>query len=180
VVKAVYVVDPGQAGTMGDIDWLVDARLSGSVSFLAVQAVEQSRLTAAADVVLPGSTWAEKDAVFTNDQGRVQATARVMAAPGGARDDWHILVDLAAELGVPFEWATPSAVRAAVADALASNAAYAGVTEVAFPQPVPARTWLQASNPSERWKWDHAFQDNPPVKGEPAIVRGALEHLLKK
>ena len=25
--------------------------------------------------------------------------------------------------------------------------------------------WLQASNPSERWKWDFMFQDLPPVKG---------------
>ena len=27
-------------------------------------------------------------------------------------------------------------------------------------------TWLQASNPSERWKWDFMFQDLPPVKFE--------------
>jgi hypothetical protein len=34
---------------------------------------------------------------------------------------------------------------------------------------VTAKTWLQASNPSERWKWDFMFQDLPPVKfdGEP-------------
>jgi hypothetical protein len=34
-----------------------------------------------------------------------------------------------------------------------------------FSRPVAARTWLQASNPSERWKWDFLFQDLPPVKG---------------
>jgi hypothetical protein len=35
---------------------------------------------------------------------------------------------------------------------------------------VAARHWLQASNPSERWKWDLMFQDLPPVKfaGTPA------------
>jgi hypothetical protein len=27
-----------------------------------------------------------------------------------------------------------------------------------------AKHWLQASNPSERWKWDVLFQDLPPVK----------------
>ena len=31
--------------------------------------------------------------------------------------------------------------------------------------PLDARHWLQASNPSERWKWDFMFQDLPPVKG---------------
>jgi hypothetical protein len=37
---------------------------------------------------------------------------------------------------------------------------------------VAARHWLQASNPSERWKWDFMFQDLPPVKfaGRPAAT----------
>jgi hypothetical protein len=29
-----------------------------------------------------------------------------------------------------------------------------------------AHHWLQASNPSERWKWDFMFQDLPPIKGD--------------
>jgi len=41
---------------------------------------------------------------------------------------------------------------------------YAALREVAFSRPVSARHWLQASNPSERWKWDFMFQDLPPVK----------------
>ena len=35
---------------------------------------------------------------------------------------------------------------------------------MAFSRPVSARHWLQASNPSERWKWDFMFQDLPPIK----------------
>jgi len=42
---------------------------------------------------------------------------------------------------------------------------------VQFTRPMPAKTWLQASNPSERWKWDHMFNDLPPVKGFPLLVR---------
>ena len=37
-------------------------------------------------------------------------------------------------------------------------------SSVVFSRPVSARHWLQASNPSERWKWDFMFQDLPPVK----------------
>jgi hypothetical protein len=46
------------------------------------------------------------------------------------------------------------------------------LSTLAFARPVPARTWLQASNPSERWKWDFMFQDLPPVKfaGAPAAT----------
>jgi len=40
----------------------------------------------------------------------------------------------------------------------------APLTELAFARPVAAKNWLQASNPSERWKWDVMFQDLPPVK----------------
>ena len=42
-----------------------------------------------------------------------------------------------------------------------------------------AKHWLQASNPSERWKWDFMFQDLPPVKGhsvqtEQGLVEGRV------
>ena len=46
-----------------------------------------------------------------------------------------------------------------------SVAGFAGLPTLTFNRPIEARTWLQASNPSERWKWDFMFQDLPPVKG---------------
>ena len=47
-----------------------------------------------------------------------------------------------------------------------------GLTALPFARPVSAKHWLQASNPSERWKWDVMFQDLPPVKGavDPSAV----------
>ena len=90
--------------------------------------------------------------------------------PGDAMEDWQILVNVAVSLGAPLTLYTSSAhVRADMAAALSGNAAYAGITTLEFTRPVPARTWLEASNPSERWKWDFMFQDLPPVKfaGEP-------------
>ena len=43
-------------------------------------------LAAAADFVLPGAAYVEKDALYTNDQGRVQgAVARDCAARRSAR-----------------------------------------------------------------------------------------------
>ena len=44
-----------------------------------------------------------------------------------------------------------------------------GLATLTFAKPIAARNWLQASNPSERWKWDFMYQDLPPVKfeGEP-------------
>ena len=53
-----------------------------------------------------------------------------------------------------------------LAAAMAANPTYANLATITFARPVSARTWLQASNPSERWKWDFMFQDLPPVKFE--------------
>ena len=46
-----------------------------------------------------------------------------------------------------------------------------------FARAVSARNWLQASNPSERWKWDFMYQDLPPVKGHNVQMEG-LQNLI--
>ena len=45
---------------------------------------------AAADVILPGVTYAEKSGTWVNLEGRVQRGERAVFAPGDARDDWTI------------------------------------------------------------------------------------------
>ena len=45
---------------------------------LVVQGVVMSDLAAAADIVLPGAASAEKDAIYTNDQGKVQGASRAI------------------------------------------------------------------------------------------------------
>jgi NADH-quinone oxidoreductase subunit G len=161
--KALFVLDTGPAGSLGDVSWIVAARKSGQLPLLVVQGVLQSELSAAADFVLAGSTNFEKDGSFTNDQGRVQGAGLVAAAPGDALDDCLIL----SRIGMLFGVELPSADRARteIADRLAHLEAYGALQQMVFTRPVTARTWLQASNPSERWKWDLLFQDLPPVKG---------------
>jgi NADH-quinone oxidoreductase subunit G len=162
-VSALYVLDPGPPGSIGDVSWLVAARESGRLPLLIVQGVMESDLTAAADFVLPGSTAFEKDASYTNDQGMVQGAAAVIAAPGDAQDDCLILANFAMLLGAKVS--PPDRARTEIAAALVHLQAYGALQEMKFSRPVAARTWLQASNPSERWKWDFLFQDLPPVKG---------------
>ena len=78
-------------------------------------------------------------------------------------------MNLAAGLGVPFEYTSAAHVRADIAARFPGVQAFEGLTTLAFSRPVTAHHWLQASNPSERWKWDFMFQDLPPTKfsGEP-------------
>jgi NADH-quinone oxidoreductase subunit G len=165
-VKTLYVFDPGPAGSIGDVSWIIDARQSGALSLLVVQGVLMTDLARAADVVLPGACSFEKDATYVNGEGRLQAAARALAAPGDALEDWQIFVNLASTLGMTLDYTSGAHVRADLAKAVAGNARYEPLAGIAFARPVTAKHWLEASNPSERWKWDVMFQDMPPVKFE--------------
>ncbi len=98
-VGTLYVFDPGPAGTIGDLSWVIAARKSGALKTLIVHGVLMNDLAAAADIVLPGSTWVEKDASYVNGQGRLQASARVIEPPGDAQEDWQVLVNIGLALG---------------------------------------------------------------------------------
>ena len=54
----------------------------------------------AADIILPGASFAEKDGTYVNTEGRVQYAEKAVFAPGDAREDWTILRALADTLGV--------------------------------------------------------------------------------
>jgi NADH-quinone oxidoreductase subunit G len=54
----------------------------------------------AADVILPGAAFSEKDGTYVNTEGRVQHAEKAVFAPGDAREDWTILRALADALGV--------------------------------------------------------------------------------
>ena len=168
-VSALYVFDPGPEGSLGRVQWIVEARRSGTLPLLIVQGVLLTDLAREADFVLPGASYVEKEASYSNDQGRLQTTARAIPAPGESMEDWQILVNVGTALGVPLQYTSAALVRADIAARFGHEPGFEGITAVAFGQLVHARNWLQASNPSERWKWDFMFQDLPPVKfdGEP-------------
>ena len=164
-VTALYVFDPGPDGSIGETNWIIDARHSGAIGLLIVQGVLMTDLARAADFVLPGASYVEKEASYTNQTGRLQGTSRAIPLPGEAREDWGILVNLGKALGVPFTYMTADEVRIDILGHFSTVTELQGLTKLAFNKPLEARNWLQASNPSERWKWDFMYQDLPPVKG---------------
>src|SRR4051812_32301196 len=170
-VKALYVLDPGPDGSIGDVSWILAARRAGTLPLLIVQGVLMTELAGAADIVLPGSCWVEKDGIYTNAQGRVQPSSRAIAPTGEAMEDCVILCNVARALGLALPYQSSNDVRRALAAALPGTA-YAAAEQMVFTRPIPARNWLQASNPSERWKWDFMYQDLPPVKGHNVQMEG--------
>jgi len=69
---------------------------------------------AAADVVLPGASYAEKSGTWVNLEGRVQRGERAVFPPGDARDDWTILRALSAVMGKTLPFDTIEELRAAM------------------------------------------------------------------
>jgi assimilatory nitrate reductase catalytic subunit len=75
-----------------------NAGLDG-LDFLAVADFFFSETAARADIVFPATQWAEEDGTVTNLEGRVLLRRRAADAPGEARSDITLLVELAQRLG---------------------------------------------------------------------------------
>jgi len=163
-VKVLYVIDSGPDGSIGDTEWILAARSTGKIGTLIVQGVLKTPLSDAADIVLPGCAFVEKDATYTNMTGHVQAASRVITPPGDAAEDWQILSKVARAFGATVAESSAAEIRQSIATALAAVPGYAGLADATFSRPVSGRTYIQTSNPMERGKWDSMFQDLPPVK----------------
>jgi len=66
---------------------------------LVVTGLLPTATTAAAHVLLPSASFAEKRGSMINLKGRLQRLNRAIASPGNARDDWEILRDLILAVG---------------------------------------------------------------------------------
>ncbi|CAN5138817.1 NADH-quinone oxidoreductase subunit NuoG [soil metagenome] len=72
----------------------------------------------AADVILPGASYAEKPGTYVNLEGRVQRGDKAVFAPGDAREDWTILRALSDVLGKTLPFDNFEALRAAMVAAV--------------------------------------------------------------
>jgi assimilatory nitrate reductase catalytic subunit len=104
-------VEMFQAGADGAIDvlWIVCTNPAQSMPdqamvrralercpFVIVQEAYTTTATARyADLLLPATTWGEKDGTVTNSERRISRVRAAIDAPGQARHDWRIAVDVA-------------------------------------------------------------------------------------
>jgi formate dehydrogenase alpha subunit len=66
--------------------------------FLVVQDIFPTETAQLADVVLPGSTFVEKDGTFTGTDRRIQQIRQAVEPLGDSRADWAIIRDLATKM----------------------------------------------------------------------------------
>jgi len=85
-------------------------RALAALEFLVVQDIFLTETAEFADVILPASSYFEKDGTFTNTDRRVQLGRRVLQSPGDAREDWQILCEIGRRMGVDMPYETVSQV----------------------------------------------------------------------
>ncbi len=107
----------------GDVAGILDGAAKGDVSFLYLLNADEFPVAGPlksfvvyqghhgdkgahlADVILPGSAYTEKNALWVNTEGRVQRGHRANFPPGEAKDDWAIIRALSKAMGktLPFD-----------------------------------------------------------------------------
>ncbi|MDU0353160.1 formate dehydrogenase subunit alpha [Paraglaciecola aquimarina] len=85
-----------------------------SLDCLIVQDIFLNETAKFAHVLLPDSTFLEKNGTFTNAERRINRVRKVMPALGG-KEDWQVTVDLANALGYPMSYSHPSEIMDEIA-----------------------------------------------------------------
>jgi predicted molibdopterin-dependent oxidoreductase YjgC len=97
-IKALYLVGENPAHTEPNAHH-VEEGLAQLEFVVAQDLFLNETSTKFADVVLPASSFAEKDGTFTNTERRVNRVRTAVPLPGNARGDREIVIELARALG---------------------------------------------------------------------------------
>ncbi len=108
-IKALYLI--GENPVLADADARRAREALEKLEFLVVQDVFLSETARLAHVVLPATTFAEKDGTFTNTERLVQRVRRAIEPIGDAKPDWWITGQIAQRMGGKgFDFTNPSAI----------------------------------------------------------------------
>ncbi|MGD8697888.1 MAG: formate dehydrogenase subunit alpha [Gemmatimonadales bacterium] len=95
---------------MGENPFLSDPNVNkvrkalANLDFLCVQDIFLTETAEFADVILPATSFFEKDGTYTNSDRRVQVGQRALEPPGQARLDWELVCELATRMGYPMHY----------------------------------------------------------------------------
>jgi assimilatory nitrate reductase catalytic subunit len=106
-IKALWIACTNPAQSMPDQATV--RRALQRAEFVVVQEAFATTATCAyADLLLPATTWGEKDGTVTNSERRISRVRPAVWAPGEARHDWNIAVDFARRLEARLRPARPT------------------------------------------------------------------------
>jgi formate dehydrogenase major subunit len=117
-ISSMYILGENPAMSDPDVDHARDAL--AKLSHLVVQDIFLTETANYADVILPASAWAEKTGTVTNTNRQVQMGRKAIDAPGEAKEDWWITVELAKRIGLNWQYTHPKDVFAEMQLSMAS------------------------------------------------------------
>ncbi|MEY4325287.1 MAG: formate dehydrogenase subunit alpha [Verrucomicrobiota bacterium] len=110
--KGLYV--QGEDIAQSDPDTQHVTRALSAMECLVVQDIFLNETAKFAHVLLPGSSFLEKDGTFTNAERRISRVRKVMPPLAGYAD-WQVTVELAKALGYPMHYEHPSQIMDEIA-----------------------------------------------------------------
>ncbi len=113
-LKAAFVM--GENPLLSDPDINHTREAFKRLEFLVVQDMFLTETAQLAHVVLPATSFAEKDGTFTNTERRVQLVRKAVEPIGNSRPDWWIICEIAKRMGAyGFDFSHPSEVMDEIA-----------------------------------------------------------------
>jgi formate dehydrogenase major subunit len=104
-IRGMYIM--GENPAMSDPDVQHARAALAKLDCLVVQDIFLTETAYLADVVLPASAFPEKTGTFTNTDRLVQLGRQALTAPGEARQDLWIIVEMAKHLGLDWQYTHP-------------------------------------------------------------------------
>jgi assimilatory nitrate reductase catalytic subunit len=96
-IKAIWIACTNPAQSMPDLNDVLEA-LDNAELVVVQDAFDNTETCQYADVLLPASTWGEKEGSVTNSERRITRVNPAVTPPAEARHDWAIVVDFAQRL----------------------------------------------------------------------------------
>jgi len=96
-IKAIWIACTNPAHSMPDVNSVLEA-LNNAELVVVQDAFNNTDTNQYADVLLPASTWGEKEGSVTNSERRITRVNPAVKPPAEARHDWAIVVDFAQRL----------------------------------------------------------------------------------
>jgi len=137
-VKAIYLI--GENPVLSDPDAKHVIEALEKVDFLVVQDLFLTETAQFADVVLPASTFAEKDGTFTNSERRIQRVRKAIEPVGDSLPDWKITCEIAKRMNAKgFDFEQPIEIMEEIASLtpIYGGISYDRVEELGLQWPCP-------------------------------------------
>ncbi|MBW2580326.1 MAG: molybdopterin-dependent oxidoreductase, partial [Deltaproteobacteria bacterium] len=122
-LKALYVV--GENPMVSDPDIRHVEKALNNAEFLVVQDIFLTPTAELAHVVLPGTSFAEKDGTFSNTERRVQLVRKAIEPVGESKPDWEIIQEISNRFGYPMNYGSAEEIMQEIS---ALTPSYGGIT----------------------------------------------------